>query len=420
MIGLGLNLTNLTQAGIGGAVTLPVPLCLMPLSSDLSLTQGIGSATFVRANPVSTFEAPITGIVTAAGSNVARFETNGLLLEGSSENEFLRSEEHDNGVWVQTNNTTVTANTDTAPDGAVTADELKADLTGSDQGFLRVVTSQVGSTNYTMSSHIKEGVTNWIRLTNRALGGGAGPSSTWFDLDLGVLGTSGANVDNATIKAAANGFFRCASSGQTEAVPSVNLADTVLTNNDNVQTVDLNDTAILFGSQLEALNFASSYIPTTTVAITRSADDLDIDSDNIPDPTKPYTITLKCDHIGLDSALSQVLFNVEGETTRKIEWDTTTGTIKATHGAITSVSTSTFSAGDPVKLSLVVDDVNQILYIDGVEEDRDAKGTVTGTATAINIGHAASADQAYSHIKPFRTDAEALSAAQIAKLHLSI
>ena len=45
---------------------------------------------------------------------------------------------------------------------------------------------------------------------------------------------------------------------------------------------------------------------------------------------------------------------------------------------------------------------NQTLYIDGVQEDQDAKGTATGTKTSISIGNSGGADQSYSNQKNFR------------------
>jgi hypothetical protein len=57
--------------------------------------------------------------------------------------------------------------------------------------------------------------------------------------------------------------------------------------------------------------------------------------------------------------------------------------------------------GQSIKIAFVVDGTNQTLYINAAQEDQDAKGTVTGTATSISIGGSAGADQLFGHENDF-------------------
>lgn len=98
--------------------------CFMPLSGNLDILKGTGTATFTRAT-TATYVDSFDGIVRTAAIDVARFEKNGVLIEGSSTNECLRSEEFVNAVWPTDVNITVTANQATAPDGLFTADQIE-------------------------------------------------------------------------------------------------------------------------------------------------------------------------------------------------------------------------------------------------------------------------------------------------------
>jgi hypothetical protein len=153
---------------------------------------------------------------------------------------------------------------------------------------------------------------------------------------------------------------------------------------------------------LEPLPFASSHIKTTTIPVSRDPDDLSIDAANIPSPTSDYTVSMEVDVLGLDSTKIFTVYSVDGETSRKCEINTTTGLIEATHGAVTVTSTTVMVPGIKPDIKVAVDATNITLFVDGVQEAQAAKGTVTGTATAISIGNAAGLNQIYGHVKFFK------------------
>jgi len=395
------------------AAGLPIPLLLMPLQSDLRLLRGVGVATFTRST-IKRYLRKDTGLITVAAIDEPAFEQNGILIEGASENLLIRAEEFDNAAWIKVRNS-ITANAIVAPDGTTTADASIANTDNNNHRNQQAFTF-VGTTTYTATAFVKAGNKTVCYLTVEFSDPNA--NTAYFDLSTGTVGTVQAGLDGATIKRLTNGWFRITAT-RTTIGGGASFVHVAWANADNDavfagdgSTVDGHN----WGAPLEALPFASSYIKTVASTVPRTADNLSIDAANIPAPTADYTVSMEVDAIGFDSSLSQVLFNVAGETSRRIAWNTTTGAIEATHGAVTSVSTSTFSAGDRVKISFVVDATNQTLYINGIQEDQDAKGTVTGTATSINIGHQAGVNQAFSHIKPLLIDNVALTAAQVAAL----
>jgi len=354
-------------------IPLKDPILFMPLERDLSLTFGVGVATFTRAT-TKTFVEKSSGIIKTAAIDEAAFETNGILIEGASTNLLLRSEEFDNASWT-TANLVITPDTDVAPDGTTTADTFTFDGTNNAR-ILQTVTTNTGTSN-TFSVYLK---------------GTAGETVTI------ELGTS---VDEITLTSS---FVRYSVNN-----PSVGTSEVI-------RIIDRADSALVFqvwGAQLEELPFVSSYIKTGASTVTRALGDNSVQSSNITAPADPYTVSMKFDVIGLDPTKNQVLFNVDGETSRKIEINTTTGLIEATHGAVTSISTTVVTLGTKINIAFTVGSTNQTLYVNATQEDQDAKGTVTGTATRISLANSAGVDQLFGHQTDVRIDDFELTANQV-------
>jgi hypothetical protein len=225
----------------------------------------------------ATTTAPITNYIPAlqsAASGVARFEHNpvtgeslGLEIEEQRTNLVQRSEEFDNAYW-RKDSSAILSNQVIAPDGTLTADKLYDDAVGVVATIYNDTALTLTAQAYTWSVFAKAGELNWIAIS--AYDGTA--RRTWFNLATGAVGTNAAG-NTATITPVGNGWYRCTVS-RTAAATSAGYWQINLANADNIVTTPANaySGVYIWGAQLEAGAFATSYIPTVASQVTRSAD----------------------------------------------------------------------------------------------------------------------------------------------------
>jgi hypothetical protein len=186
-----------------------------------------------------------------------------LLLEKQSTNLITYSEQFDSANWIK-NDTTVSANTTTSPDGNITADSL---IENTSNG-LHIVYQAVGiAGTYTLSFYVKANTRNWVYIT---MYDGIADRGAYFNVSTGVVGNIDSGV-TASIQSVGNGWYRCIVTATNLAVFS---SSCQLATADGTRSYTGDGTSGLFiwGAQLEASSYPTSYIPTTTASATRVAD----------------------------------------------------------------------------------------------------------------------------------------------------
>lgn len=235
------------------------------LTSFLTATAG----TFSRASIGTYYDA--AGVLQTATAGTPRFDydpvthaARGLLIEDSRTNPYQRSSEFNNAYWNKTQ-TNVTADAAIAPDGTMTADLVVPNATNN---FHYVGRAQAFSAvPYTISVYMKTAGRRYGSIQFGAL------SYAIFDLQNGVVAV---NTTNGRMVNVGNGWYRCSltvgSASSSTGAEFTFRPDTAQYN----FTGDGVNGGYMWGAQLEQASYATSFIPTTTVGITRAADTLSI------------------------------------------------------------------------------------------------------------------------------------------------
>jgi hypothetical protein len=195
------------------------------------------------------------GTLTSFASGALRRGDRGVLIEGARTNLLVRSQEFDDAAWVKINQNSatspvITANAGLAPDGTMTAERAQFERTGTgaaDRSRLEQTNIPIAaSTVYTFSVWLKS-----FDGTNQTV-------SIFPNFGLG----------SAVALTVTNEWQRF----QVSANSSVSITATCVIGLGYVANSVLNADVLIWGAQLEAASFASSYIPTVAAASTRASD----------------------------------------------------------------------------------------------------------------------------------------------------
>jgi hypothetical protein len=246
-------------------------------------TNGTGDLTFSRASTATRTNA--SGVIESVASNVPRLDYSGgatcprLLLEPQRTNLALRSEEFDNAYWTK-RGSTITANATTSPDGTIDADELKDNTSSSLHDVYFTPTGYAANSFFTLSAFVKPNTLSACRLIATQTGG---VNVAFASFNLSTQATTASvlgNFTNATskIESLPNGWYRVILTFQTGAGGTLSwdpVGGCAIRLEKPYQTQIYTGTfegLYVWGAQLETGSFASSYIPTTTAAVTRIVD----------------------------------------------------------------------------------------------------------------------------------------------------
>lgn len=230
-----------------------------------------------------------------SGSSPA-YAPKGVLIEGQRTNLLTYSEQFDNAAWSNIGGGSVSANVIASPDGSTTADGMVEAAATTYFGRFQAFSATSGE-KYAYSCYVSAGSRSWAYLRDDITG-----DTVFFDLSTGTVGTTSARFTGAKITYIANGWWR---------IEAVWTADATATRRFAVGSASADNTpsylgtaatiaTYYWGAQLEQASFPSSYISTSSTAVTRNEDALTlVSSGNIDGTVGSLSVNFE---VGMNSA----------------------------------------------------------------------------------------------------------------------
>jgi hypothetical protein len=294
------------------------------LALDFTTASLDSRITFTRAGNTATV-VNSSGVIETVNADLPRFDYDpvtlackGLLIEEARTNRFINSAAMQSVPWNRTN-MDISGNNLLSPDGTTTAALL------SEQAVLgtHVISQDVSFTSgiaYTTSLYVKKGpgatAPDWIQFTYAGALFGTTQYAN-FNISLGTVGANASGT--ASITNAGNGWFRISFTA-TATSTGTGTANFVFTNNNDAlgrapqYTGATTSNMYIWGAQLEAGAFATSYIPTTTTALTRNADVATMTGTNFSDWYNATEGTFVASGSILSSSANATLLQIDDNT----------------------------------------------------------------------------------------------------------
>jgi hypothetical protein len=223
------------------------------------------------------------GLIKTAGEDEARFdhdpatgESLGLLIEESRTNLVTHSEDLSNAAWSK-NNSSIQSNSIVSPSGDTTADKIYDDTTSGTQHYTTQSFSKEATT-YTGSVYVKAAEYTKLAVGFTGVANWQGIPQAQFDLVSEEAALLGADT-TATINSVGNGWYRVSITSTSlnttaSALTLSHVSDSgTNTGGGNIFLGHDGDGVsglYIWGAQIEAGSFPTSYIPTSGSTATRA------------------------------------------------------------------------------------------------------------------------------------------------------
>lgn len=395
---------------------------LPKLALDFTTASLDPRVTFTRttgaSNPATYFDS--SGYIALATNNQPRFDYNpvtlacrGLLIEESRSNLLIKSAALDDSVvWARTT-VSVTAASITAPDNTLTG--FKLESTSSGARIIQTVTAAVTG-QHTFTAFCKYGNSTLQRL----LVFNATTST--------VIGNIQFNVQTGAIQATVTGSGSTSNAGNSwfrlgVTCSSITAGDSIIA---YIYAGDTSNPAGTFcyawGAQLELGAFATSYIPTTTAALTRNADVATMTGTNFSSwyNATQGTFSFWASMNGLNSTLVNAVADIsDGTSNNRLTYyrDTNAYAFVSRVSAVTQagLNSGTATTNTTFKLCGAYKLDNFLFSANAGATQSDTLGTVpTVSAMTIgNLGYVANQFQVNGHIQKIMYWPQALTSAEV-------
>jgi hypothetical protein len=311
-----------------------------------------------------------------------------LLVEPQRSNLLTYSEQFDNAAWTKVQSS-VTANATTSPNGTANADKFIANTTSNIHFANTSISNTASPWTYSLFAKAAgyDRLIMWVASTN----------FVGFNLTTGIVeSTLGVGITSANIEDYGNGWFRCSitststASGTFAAFAVFNAAFT----NGNVNPIftgNGTDGIFIWGAQLELGSYPTSYIPTTSAAVTRNEDRVyKTGISSLIGQTEGVVFadfvcvnnSSYCDvmSIGTDGTTGVIELQINGAASN---------TLSATYyygGFVANIpALATLTIGQRYKAAFAYKSNDFVFYLNGVQQGTDTSGTVVSGMSEVSL-----------------------------------
>ena len=338
---------------------------------------------------------PITNyipVLLTAAAGIPRFNHNpttgeslGLLIEESRTNLLTYSADWSNAAWTK-GGATISADSNVAPDGTLTADRLVEDTSTGDHRAFQL-TAFTSGTAYTFTVYAKASGRNLLMLANTMAGG----FTSVFDLNAGTITST--TLGTAAITNVGNGWYRCSVSNTSGFTGNSNNQIRLVDTGTNTSYTGNGFSGVfLWGAQLEAGAFATSYVPTIAATVTRSADAASMTGTNFSSWFNAAEGTFCADFAGGNSisGLYGRAIGYDGAGSL-IGGDNLVNRVSTWNGSVNLGVAFTGSVLTGVKAVMAYSSAGRAIVANGQTVATDAN--LIGTVTTIRLGNSVSANE---------------------------
>lgn len=337
----------------------------------------------------------------------------GLLIEEQRSNLLLRSQEF-NTTWTPTRATVGSDVTATnAPDGSTSADKIIEDNTASDTHYIGQTYTFTGVQTHTFSVFLKAGERTWARL-NMGTAAFSGDKGAYFNLSNGTVGTVDAGT-TASIESSGNGWYRCRITATSITGGLTASYRIFVSAGDGVISYTGNGTSGIYvwGAQLEAGSFATSYIPTVASSVTRSGDAVSFGVSQFPYSSTSGTVIASSSSFGVAGSYRNVLIMRNTATSvadRLPDMSLAVGTgggpgafridtFNASVNIATLGTTSAFVQSANYNIGYVYAENDFAAYGNGISAGTDSSGALPSGINTLEIGNRVGVGQLCGYIR---------------------
>jgi hypothetical protein len=309
-----------------------------------------------------------------------------ILLEPQRTNLALRSEEFNDATWVK-NAASVTANATTSPSGIANADTLTGDGSSAVHSIQQNASFTLNAA-YSISFYVKKSTNNFAQIYTF---NGTGGQFANFDINSGVVGTLGTTFGTAptsSITSVGNGWYRCTMifTAALTASSGFGIALVSSSTSARLEANTLSTSVFLWGAQLEAGAYATSYIPTTSASVTRNQDVISKTgiSSLIGQTEGTMFVDFIYDHSG--TAAAEAISISDGTSANRIFLgnvfsSTFSATVTTSSFAqFTSATSYSLVVGQRYKVAIAYKANDFAFYVNGVQISSGTSGSVPATS----------------------------------------